>query len=281
MRAMSVETANTAPPVVTAGDTVDEIVARSQRRGRAFPIRRTFLQSPSPDGEGVVGGPLGRLIAAGDRRGLILYLLLVTKASSHPWNSHLPASVWARALGLELPNSKTAASTVSKLWLRLEGHRLIRRGRVQRMADVTLLREDGSGAEYTAPGAVGDHYLQVPLALWGEGPGEDQRWYQVLTLPELAVMLIGRSMGDDFRMPFEMGPDWYGISADTIGRGVAGLRRRGLLTVSQTFKKAPLSAVGYTAEHHYTLQPPFGPMGRRSSSAPRHLGRPLNREGPP
>ncbi len=51
-----------------------------------------------------------------------------------------------------------------------------------------------------------------------------------------------------------------------MGRGVKGLKRRGLVAVDKTFKKAPLSAVGYTAEHRYTLQEPFGPVGRAAKS---------------
>jgi hypothetical protein len=254
-------------PVVSAADTVDEIVARSQRTGRGVPLRRTFLQQPNATDDGVVPGPLAPLVAAGDHRGLILYLLLVTKASSAPWNAHLAAAVWARALGLPLPTSKTATSTISKVWLRLERHHLVHRTRVKRMADVTLLREDGSELPYTAPGAVGDSYLQVPMALWKVGPSEHRRWYQELTLPELALLLIARSHGDQFRLPFEDGPKWYGISADTIARGVKGLASRELLSVTKTFKKAPLSPVGYTAEHRYTLQAPFGPIGRASSSS--------------
>jgi hypothetical protein len=65
----------------------------------------------------------------------------------------------------------------------------------------------------------------------------------------------------------EKGPDWYGISADTLARGVDRLGERGLLTTDKTYKKAPLSPVGYTAEHRYTLAAPFGPIGKQSSSS--------------
>jgi hypothetical protein len=220
------------------------------------------------DGD-TAGGPLAQLVKAGDARALHLYLLLATKASSAPWNAALPATVWARALGIPLPETKTARSTISKTWLRLERHRLVARSRRERLADVFLLREDGSGDEYTSPGEVGDRYFQVPLALWQQGPEESRRWYQVLSLPELAVLLIARSLSDGFRLPYEMGPKWYDISADTISRGIDGLRKHGLIRVDKVFKKAPLSPVGYTAEHHYTLLNPFGPVGRRSGKATR------------
>lgn len=212
---------------------------------------------------------MASLVTAGDLRALLLYLLLLTKASAPPWDAGLPAAVWARALGLELPQSKTATSTISKIWLRLERHQLVVRDRRNRMAVVTLRREDGTGLPYTSPGESNESYLKIPFALWQDGPDDEHRWYQVLTVPELAVLLIARSHGDGFRLPFEQAPAWYGLSADTIGRGVDRLCRRGLLVVDKTYKKAPLSPLGYTAEHRYTLEAPFGPIGKASSSRPR------------
>ncbi len=261
------------PPEVTPAETVDEIVAVS-RRHRFFPLRRDFLQR-TLDGK-PVPGPLSALVKAGDQRALLLYLLLLTKASSDPWDAALPSTVWARALGLPLPGSRGARSTVSKIWLRLQGHQLIRRERKKRWAHVFLLREDGLGDDYTNPGDVGDRYVRIPLALWTAGPEQRVRWYQKLTLPELAVLLIARSMSDGFRLPYESGPEWYGISADTVARGIDGLLKQGLLRVDKTFKKAPLSPIGYAAEHRYTLREPFGPVGRKAASA--SLGVPATSE---
>lgn len=257
-------------PVSTSEDTVDSIVEASLRTPSGFPMRRTFLQQRDEEGN-PRPGPLASLVGAGDLRALTLYLLLLTKASSEPWDAGLPAAVWARALGIELPLSKSATSTISKTWMRLERLSLVQRKRERRTAVVTLRREDGSGAEYTSPGAEGETYLKVPLAFWWSGPEGGGRWYRELSLPELAVLLIARSHGDLFRLPFEQGPDWYGISADTLSRGVSRLVERGVLSVDKTYKKAPLSPVGYTAESRYTLQAPFGPIGKVSSSAsPRH-----------
>lgn len=259
------------PPVVTAEETVDDIVARSGRRGSAFQLRRSFLQLPDPSGTGTIPGPMARLVTAGDLRGLQLFLLLLTKASAEPWDAALPAAVWARALGLPDPTGKTATSTISKAWMRLERHSLVTRERSRRMARVTLLCEDGSGLPYTSPGALRESYLQVPTALWTKGDDNGHRWYRALTLPELAVLLIARSHGDHFRLPSEDAAKWYGISADSVSRGLRGLQRRGLLDMSKTYKKAPLSPVGYTAELRYTLQDPFGPVGKLSSSSPRRI----------
>jgi hypothetical protein len=254
------------PPVSTPDDTVDDLVRRSQRRGKSFPLRQSFLQRSGGDQEGA--GPLAGIVNAGDHRALLLYLLLLMKASSSPWSTALPATVWARALAMDLPETKSATSTISKAWLRLESRRLISRGRSKRMANVTLLREDGTGSPYTSPGADGDWYIKVPVALWQSGPPKT-RWYRVLNLPELAFLLIARSHGDGFRLPFEEGPRWYGISADSLARGAHGLQSHGLLSIEKNFKKAPLTAAGYTAENRYTLQAPFGPIGKASSAAKR------------
>lgn len=252
---------------MTREDTIDEIVRVSQRKD-SFPLRREFLQHT--DAARIrSSGPLASLVSAGDQRGLILYLLLVTKVSASPWDAALPSPVWARALGHPLPNSKAARTMVSKTWLRLERHQLVARRRKGRLADVFLLQEDGSGEAYTAPGSDVRSYFRVPLELWTSGPGEG-RWFAQLSLPEMAVLLIGRSLGDEFLLPQEKGPQWYGVSPDTIARGTAGLMSRGLLRRDTTFKAAPLSAVGYTEENRYTLLAPFGPLGHLSGSGKRN-----------
>ena len=194
----------------------------------------------------------------GDRRALLLYALALAKTSAEPWDTALPAPVWARALGIEQLETAAAAVAMSRAWGRLEDRNLVRRGRSGRNAHIHMLKEDGSGNRYEHPGLVGDRYLQVPDAFWRAGPG-DERWYRVLTLPEIAMLLIALSLRDEFRLPSESAPDWYGISADTASSGLGGLAGRGLLKVVKRFRTTPLSPVGYTVQNVYTLQDPFGP----------------------
>lgn len=253
----------------TANETIEAIVVEAGRDHA--PLRRAFLQKKSS--EGTDGGSvLAELVRAGDSLGLRLYLTAVLKASSPPWDTALPASVWARALGNPLPNTKGATGAISKAWRRLDDHGLIRRGRYDRMAQITLLREDGSGRDYTHPGdrdcrkEVDDNYIKVPVELWRLGPDDEARWIRELSVPELAMLLISLSFNDGFRLPIEDVPNWYGVSADTAQRGLSGLRSRGLLDVDVRVKTAPLSATGVTTEHRYTLQPPFGPVGRSQRS---------------
>ena len=188
-------------------------------------------------------------------------MLALTKASGDDFSVTLAATVWARAMGFDLPDSKSARTAISKAWLRLERRRLIARERSGRRTRVSLLREDGSGRPYDqTPGAVGERYLKIPHSFWLRGPASQGRWYEVLTLPEIAMLIIARTMGNRFRLPLEAVPSWYGISADSALRGLRGLAGAGVLTIEKHYKSAPLAPEGYTAENLYTLNEPFGPM---------------------
>lgn len=254
-------------PTVTSADTVDEIVASAKRRKGDFRLRHGFLQRRLKGNP--VPGPVAELVRSRDRRALLLFLLLATKASAEPFNVALPSAVWARALGIELPETRSARSAISRTWKRLEDLHLVSRSRHGRSADVYMRREDGTDEDYTNPGGPGDPYFKVPMTLWTEGPDGGGRWYEELTLPELVVLLIGRKLGDRFLLPHDKAQLWYGIGSDTIYRGLTGLERRGLLDKQVTYKVTPLSPTGSTVEHRYTLQPPFGPVGRVSGEKPK------------
>ncbi len=257
----------TNPPngdLATPHDTVDAIAYSTQRE--AFPLRQTFIQQKR-DGTSVPG-PLARFVSAGDKTALLLYFLALTKASKEPWDVALHSAVWARALGLPEPTKHTARGRVSKAWTRLVERQMVARSRRNRTAEFTLLREDGSGNPYTRPsGKSGDRFVQVPRALWTDGPpGGSSRWFEDLSLPELSFLIIARSNLDFFPLPVERGPAYYGISADTLSRGYRGLRDKNLLEVHRNRIAAPLAPEGYTYENRYTLKPPFGPRGQISTA---------------
>lgn len=167
---------NHAPEIeVTSADTVAALVG-DVRDGT--PIRIAFAQrlvngTKTP-------GPLADFVSASDHRGLLLYLLAMSRATrKEPWNVSLPSAVWARALGIDLPLTKTASSAISKGWARIEARGLIDRGRSGRLADITLRREDGSGNPYTHPKDEGG-YFKLSHALWLEGPsGSEEAWHRV------------------------------------------------------------------------------------------------------
>lgn len=233
------------PPTPTRQSTVAAIADRSNRS--FIPIRRQFVQIDKGP------GPLATFVTNNDERGLDLYMMVLTACSHEPYDVALPAAVWGRALGLN-PFQQRVTAAISKVWSRLEERRLIERGRSGRWAQVTLLREDGSGDTYTRPDgrSVADRFFKVDHRYWHD------RWFERLDLPGKAMLLIALSLGPGFYLPQERGPEWYGVSADTVGRGFAELEDMGLITYVKRFKEAPLSPVGYTEERRWTLQAPFG-----------------------
>jgi hypothetical protein len=215
------------------------------------PIRRSFVQAP---GRGGGPGPLAAFVRQRRGRTLDLYLLLHAVASAPPYDARFPSAVWARALGLGTGGGTDSA--VSKSWAWLESQKLIASRRRGRLREVTLLQEDGSGQPYRHPGEHGSeargHYFKLPHAYWeGNFPNR-------MSLPGRAVLLIALSLRDDFVLPTERGARWYGLSRDTVRKGLRELRLLGLLDMKEITRPAPLSALGYTQERHYTLRAPFG-----------------------
>ena len=148
-----------------------------------MPVRRSFVQQgtqsdPQP-------GLLASLVHNRDRRGLDLYLLLKAVASATPFDSHRAAAVWARAL--RHTGVTATEQTISKIWSRLESMQLVSRAKLGRLANVTLLHEDGSGTRYRHPANTSDAYLQLPVAYWID---EDDQWCSTLRLPAKAMLLI-------------------------------------------------------------------------------------------
>ncbi len=241
------------PPKVTQQDTIHDLLVRSKRA--ELPIRKTFLQQGT--GRVRTPGPLAELCRRQDERALELYLLVHAGASAHPFDVVLPAGVWARAIGLG--PTASARSAVSKALRRLEDLRLVRRERAGNRSRVVLLDEAGTGADYTHPAEDDERYLKLPYAYWEEG------WHLRLELRAKVLLLIALGLTDAFPLPADRARDWYGISPDTVQRGLAELADHGLLNVDERFKKAALSETGWTTEYRYTLQPPFGP--RRQAGA--------------
>lgn len=115
--------------------------------------------------------------------------------------------------------------------------------------------EDGSGRQYRHPGEQGaghrGHYFKLPYAYWRGN------FHNRIGLPAKAILLIGLSLRDDFVLPTEQGAKWYGISRDTVRKGLRDLRLLGLLEMRELRKSAPLAAEGFTMERRYTLREPF------------------------
>lgn len=229
---------------VSAAETLEALLARSGRD--ALPLRRSFVQARQPASG---AGPLAAFVRGRHSVALDLYLLGRAVASHEPFDVALSSRVWARALGLGEPSS--SAATISQSWTWLEKQRLVTSVRRGRLREIRFLREDGSGHTYRHPGREGD-YFKLPYSYWeGRFPGR-------LNMPAKAVLLIALSLNPDFWLPHEHGARWYGLSRDTVSRGLRTLLRLGLLEVRYERKKAPLIPRGFTEERRYALRPPFG-----------------------
>ncbi|MEI6623892.1 MAG: hypothetical protein WCP28_18525 [Actinomycetes bacterium] len=251
------------PSIPTRDDTVAALIEKSKRA--RTPLRSAFVQKRRAAGVDATGGPLSTFVRNGDETGLDLYLAIAAIISSPEaggYTTTKPSAVWGRALGL--PDTRHRGAQVSKVLRRLRDRNLITTGRSGRLTTITLLNEAGTGTDYARPGANGnrDPYLQLPEAYW-TGP---DHWYRTLSLVEKAVLLIALSLRPRFELPIDWGAKWYGVSADSLGAGLSGLRGRGLLHVDTTFKEAPLTAPGYTEVRHYRLLEPFDRRKRETAS---------------
>lgn len=219
-----------------------------QRRRRTTPIRRSFLQDPSGEG---AEAPLRWFVR--DRRELALDLLLLLHctASAHPWDVEMAAMAWARAL--DMRQTVGSETTVSKNWTWLEEKRLIRSERHRRLRKIYLLTEDGSGSDYSRP-KKGElrGFFRFPFVYFTD------RWHEELSLPAKAVLLIALSQKSTFTLVTERASAWYGVSADTLQRGLQELRDVGLLTTWLVARKTPRARLGFTSTSHHRLNPPFG-----------------------
>jgi len=233
------------------------ITLLTERGGRRnfVPLARGFLQKRVRGGG---AGPLSWFVTSHRHRALQLYLLAHALASTDPYDVAMPARTWAAALGL--PDSASSRVSLSDSWTWLEHHQLIRTSRDGRLRRIWLLDDTGSGTPYTHSGekTFKPDYFKLPYAFWLEG------WNERLDLPAKAVLLIALSLRQSFSLPHARGGQWYGISRDTIRRGVEQLREHELLTMRVAWKATLRSPTGATEERLYTLTGPFAPQRRRA-----------------
>lgn len=174
---------------------------------------------------------------------LQLYLLLHSVARKDPWDCALPASAWARALDKTNPSAEGA---VSRAWAWLKDEQLVRTTRSARLVHAYLLSEDGSGDEYTRS----RDFFYFPLAYFRDG------WHRELSLAATSVLLIGLDKSKRkpwFQLRTERQSAWYGISADTLQRGLDELADADLLYVHQRQVRDTRARFGTTRVNEYAL----------------------------
>lgn len=231
----------------------DLLGSRGGRR-EFVPIRRSFLQARVAGGG---AGPLADFVSGRRERALDLYLLIHALASSPPWDIAPGWRAWAAALGM--PETDASEVSVSKTLSWLEKRQLIRSERDRLLRRIYLLDENGSGMPYEHPARSSrPDYFKLPYAYWLEG------WHRRLDLAATAVLLIALSLRSPFVLPLDHGARWYGISRDTVRRGLRALVEAEVLTFRSNVKRAPRSVTGATEERRYTLQEAFASRERRA-----------------
>ncbi|AWN30994.1 hypothetical protein DKG71_37355 [Streptomyces sp. NEAU-S7GS2] len=200
------------------------------------------------------------------KRPLDLYLLLSAVTSGGDFCVTEWSTTWARSVGIFDETAGTTA--VSRAWKVLKELRLITRARGEGGKSIlTKLHEDGSGRPYTPPGeGLGDPYFQLPYEYWDGG------WHNTLSLPGKAMLLIASNERKPrFALPQERIPDWYGISADSAGKGIRELSQHGILFhVDDEWYDTLKTRSGRGCRPVYSLWPPFAQRG---------LGEPATDEG--
>jgi hypothetical protein len=220
--------------------TREDLLGDQRRAGT--PIRSSFPQERGGDR---AAGPMHHFVRERRLLALQLYLLLHCVAQAEPWDVWLPAMAWARALDKTKPG---AEATISRNWAWLAQHQLVRSERDKRLRRVYLLEEDGSGNEYERPTG---NFFMLPLAFFGD------EWHQKLSLAGTAALLIGLNSRPVFQLRKEHAAGWFGVSADTLQRGLDELRDYGLLAIEQRRIAAPRTRQGWTVVNEYGLLAPF------------------------
>jgi hypothetical protein len=234
----------------TSSATLRELLRGRGSRRSFVPVSRAFLQEPRAGGG---AGPLSQFVGSRRKRALDLYLLIHAIASSPPYDVTLPSRVWQQALAM--PASAGSAVQISTTLSWLESQRLIETSRLGGARRIVLLADDGSGRQYQHP-ALGPRstrvgYFKLSFDYWLD------RWHSSLDLPATAVLLIALSLPERFLLPQHHASNWYGISRDTIRRGLKTLQAMGLLTYKSVKKTAPLSPTGITSDRYYMLTGPL------------------------
>jgi hypothetical protein len=194
-------------------------------------------------------GPLARFLQERRGRALDLYLLLRALAVQADQPVALPATVWARALGLA--DLVAPETLISRNWSWLESERLVGSVRVGRLRGIVPLAEDASGRSFES--AARNHGEQFRLP-YGYFLGN---FHNRINLAGKTVLLASLSHGGRFAFVSGPPPTWHGLSSDTVKRGLRVLLTLGLLLGESIRVPDPLTSAGYRVERRYVLADPF------------------------
>jgi len=233
-------------------------------------IRGVLVQEPKAGEDR--RGPLADFVTERQHRALLLYLMLL---SVWPWlhdqKQPLEAQVWMNLLHSRSEDGRSlvwSESTLSRTWKYLASKNLIekRRGR-KGLLRVTPRLEDASGP-YTFPSGEkknwSEVYFTLPDRFWIE---ED---FAKLSLPGLTILLVlakETNKKTEIRITQDQLASWYGFSRSTAVKGLADLRRLGLLEEREEWIPARLSKIRTTQAMHYSLTGDYSTEARIAARA--------------
>lgn len=214
-------------------------VMESDSSRTEIPVRRSFVRAKTASEK----APLAQLVSTRGRGGevaLKLYLALLWRCSSPPYDTEIPAGRWAELLGLPEPRT-LGARRVAKALVTLEKIGLVKlEPRAGDSTLVTLLNESGSGRRYVLPSTASakanseearkrNLYFKVPLRLWTRGE------IQTMSAPGVAMLLVlldSRNRdGSPTWWSTKYFPDTFGLSAAARTKGTGELIDRNLVRV--------------------------------------------------
>lgn len=225
----------------------------------AVPIRRAFLQTEAAVA-GTRAGSMTKLLR--DEAALDSYLLIHALASSsEPYDTWFPSATWAQVSRLaDFATLDAAKSRWAKVTTKLVDARLIARERHGNKMSYVLLHESGNGDPYTRPTSKAHGtWFGLPYLYWTE------EWDRQLSMAEKVMLLISLDQPDDFRMPADRAPAWYGVSESTARRGFHGLVDHGILTCRPEELPDAKSPTGWKQVLHYTTAGDWSLVSRRAA----------------
>lgn len=207
------------------------------------PVRKGFVRGTAAN-----PAPMGQIYSGG-RSGVValkLYLALIWRCASAPYETDKPARGWATLLDLPEPATRGARRVAAALRT-LEDHRLVTTERqAGHPSVVRLLDENGRGRPYGLPStshlrAIAGHrskaeiashvYFKVSTELWTAG------YMQTLSGPGLVMLLIllAEQGGEGSRVWFstDVFQDRYAISHQTRATGTKQLLDLNLLRIER------------------------------------------------
>jgi hypothetical protein len=238
-------------------ENLSDVLWESHRR--AVPIRVSFLQVREEFGSHP--GPLGEIVRKRYHHALDVYLLILAATASPPHRLHVNPDFWATLVRRPAQSLRNARLALYRSLDILDSLDLVRQETRLGMPTFQVLDESGKGELYFHPATKRERYLRLPHTYWEHG------FDRLLDLPGKAVLLLARSSRPlGFTLPLARSMEWYGISADTLRRGMDELIRAKLVRYTKRDVPSPRAPRGTSVRRTYVL---VGSMARTADAEDR------------